>query len=111
MITFFTSLKPFRGTTAVQQNNALRSRRHTVPGSEIVVFGATKGGDEVLAEVETTYRPFTRNMTMHMLHSAETILGKAPRGTAIARWPTPRSPALIRSITRSALRNGSCSIA
>ena len=57
MITFFTSLKPFRGTTAVQQCNALRSWYHAVPGSEIIVFGATEGDDEVLAEVNAKYRP------------------------------------------------------
>ncbi len=57
MISFFTSLKPFRGTTAVQQRNALRSWYHSVPGSEIIVLGAVEDGDDVIAEVKATYRP------------------------------------------------------
>ncbi|MGA8611322.1 MAG: glycosyltransferase family 9 protein [Xanthobacteraceae bacterium] len=57
MISFFTSLKPFRGTTAIQQTNALRSWRRSIPGSEIIVFGATQGDDGVLVEVEATRRP------------------------------------------------------
>ena len=57
MITFFTSLKPFRGTTAIQQRNALQSWRHSVPDSAIIVFGASEGGDEALAEVKAIYRP------------------------------------------------------
>jgi len=57
MISFFTSLKPFRGTTAVQQRNALRSWRATMPNCEIIVFGAVEGGDDLLAEMKATYRP------------------------------------------------------
>ena len=57
MITFFTSLKPFRGTTAIQQGNALRNWRRIIPESEIIVFGAVEGGEDVIAEIEATYRP------------------------------------------------------
>jgi hypothetical protein len=57
MISFLTSLKPFRGTTAVQQRNALRSWRAVVPGSEIIVFGAVEGGEDMIAELKATYRP------------------------------------------------------
>ena len=57
MISFFTSLKPFRGTTAVQQRNALRSWHSSNPGCEIIVFGAVEAGADVLAQVNATYRP------------------------------------------------------
>jgi hypothetical protein len=56
MISFLTSLKPFRGTTAVQQRNALRSWRAVVPDSEIIVFGTVEGAADLLAEVNATYR-------------------------------------------------------
>jgi ADP-heptose:LPS heptosyltransferase len=57
VISFFTSLKPFRGTTGVQQRNALRSWRASIPDCEIIVFGAVEGGEDLLAELEATYRP------------------------------------------------------
>ena len=57
MISFFTSLKPFHGITAVQQRNALRSWRSSNPGGEIIVFGAVQAGADALAEVSATYRP------------------------------------------------------
>jgi hypothetical protein len=57
MISFFTSLKAFRGKTAIQQRNALRSWHHAVPGSEIIVFGPTEGGENTVAELKATYRP------------------------------------------------------
>jgi hypothetical protein len=57
MISFLTSLKPFRGTAAVQQRNALRSWQAVVPGSEIIVFGAVEGAADLHAEVNATYRP------------------------------------------------------
>jgi hypothetical protein len=56
MISFFTSLKPFRGDAALQQYNALRSWRAVVPESEIIVFGAVEGGDEVLGKVDAIHR-------------------------------------------------------
>lgn len=57
MITFFTSLKPFDGTTAIQQRNALRSWRSSVPDCEIIVFGEVSGDAGVLAEVNANYIP------------------------------------------------------
>lgn len=57
MISFFTSLKPCRGTAAVQQRNALRSWRAVLPESEIIVFGVVEGAGDLLAEVNATYRP------------------------------------------------------
>jgi hypothetical protein len=57
MISFLTSVKPFRGNTAVQQRNALRSWRAVLPEGEIIVFGDVEGASELLAEVGATYRP------------------------------------------------------
>ncbi len=57
MISFLTSLKPFHGTVAVQQRNALRSWRAVLPESEIIVFGGVEGAADLLAEVNATYRP------------------------------------------------------
>jgi hypothetical protein len=57
MISFLTSLKPFRGTTAVQQRNALQSWRAVFPESEIIVFGEAEGAVDLLAETNATYRP------------------------------------------------------
>jgi ADP-heptose:LPS heptosyltransferase len=57
MISFFTSLKPFRGTTAIQQRNALRSWHHAVPGSEVIVFDAVAGAEDLITEIDATYRP------------------------------------------------------
>jgi hypothetical protein len=57
MISFFTSLKRFRGTTAVQQRNALRSWHYANPGSEIIVFATAEGDDGLLDEINATYQP------------------------------------------------------
>jgi ADP-heptose:LPS heptosyltransferase len=57
MISFFTSFKPFRGTTGVQQRNAVRSWRAAVPGCEIIVCGAVEGDADVLAEVNAVRVP------------------------------------------------------
>jgi hypothetical protein len=57
MISFLTSLKPFRGTIGVQQRNALRSWRAVLRESEIIVFGGVEGAADLLAEVNATHRP------------------------------------------------------
>src|SRR5579871_2237663 len=57
MISFFTSLKPFLGSTAVQQRNALLSWSHTDPYCEIIIFGAIDGGRDTVADIKATYRP------------------------------------------------------
>lgn len=57
MITFFTSAKPFRGVTAVQQRNALASWRHLSPENEVILFGRDEGSDSVSAELGLRHIP------------------------------------------------------
>jgi hypothetical protein len=57
MITFFTSAKPFRGVTAIQQRNALQSWRRLAPDVEVFLFGRDDGTDEVAAELGLRHIP------------------------------------------------------
>ena len=47
MITFFSTAKPFRGTTAIQQENCLQSLLHSAPDCEIFLFDAVEGAADV----------------------------------------------------------------
>jgi len=50
MITFFSSAKPFRGRTAIQQRNAINSWLRLDPEVEVMLFGTDEGVAEICAE-------------------------------------------------------------
>src|SRR5271169_1974373 len=50
MITFFSSAKPFRDRTAIQQRNAINSWLRLGPEVEVMLFGTDEGVAEICAE-------------------------------------------------------------
>jgi hypothetical protein len=52
MITFFSSAKPFRDRTAIQQRNALNSWLRLGPEVEVMLFGTDEGVAEICAEYQ-----------------------------------------------------------
>lgn len=55
MVTFLTTLKPFRGEDAVRQRNALLSWRAAAPDAEIMVFAPCPGIESVVGELGLRY--------------------------------------------------------
>jgi hypothetical protein len=57
MLTFFTTAKPFKGHTAIIQQNALQSWKKLHPEVEVLVFGDDEGSAEVCAELRLRHEP------------------------------------------------------
>lgn len=60
MITIFTIPKPFLGHIGLIQENAIRSWRRCVPGSEIVLFGDETGTAQIAEQYGCKHVPFIR---------------------------------------------------
>jgi hypothetical protein len=57
MITFFSSAKPFRDRTAIQQRNAVNSWLRLGPEVEVMLFGTDEGVAEICAEYQLVAVP------------------------------------------------------
>jgi hypothetical protein len=57
MITFFSSAKPFRDRTAIQQRNAVNSWLRLGPDVEVMLFGTDEGVAEICAEYQLVAVP------------------------------------------------------
>lgn len=63
MITFFTVPKPFAGHTSVIQRNAIRSWIASVPGAQVILYGAEPGTAEAASEMDVEHVPDVRLST------------------------------------------------
>jgi hypothetical protein len=83
MITFFSSAKPFRGQTAIQQRNAIGSWLRLMPDIEVMLFGRDEGVAEICAEFGLTHVPdvecseFGTPLLSHMYRHVQTA-GRHP---------------------------------
>lgn len=80
MLTILCSPKPFIGTNAWNQRNALRSWRAIHPDVEIIIFGAPEGAVEAAAEVSAT-----------VVSEFETSSSGAPSFNAMVAYADARS--------------------